>query len=61
METDRKEKENATKRKNVTYRGYKIYKTKRWQIGKKEQLHPIGDKDKNNLNIKMQWDDDTYI
>ena len=46
------------KRRNVTYKGYKV---KQWQTDKKEQLHPIEDKDRNNLNPKMQLDEDIYI
>ena len=33
---------------------YKCYKVKQWQTERKEQPHPIGDKDRTNLNTKMQ-------
>ena len=42
----------------MTYKGYKV---KQWQTERKEQLHPIRDKDRNNLNYKMQSDKDIHI
>ena len=36
-------------------------KAKIWQIEKEEQLHLTGEKDRNNLNIKMQQDSDLHI
>ena len=41
------------KRGNATYRGYKAGL---WQTERKEQLHPIRDKDRTNHNTKMQPD-----
>ena len=37
------------------------YKAKKWQIEKKEQLHPTADNGRNNLNIRMQSDRGIYI
>ena len=37
------------------------YKAEKWQTLRKEQLHPIEGKGKNNLNIRMQLDKGTYI
>ena len=51
-------KEENCERMNVTYKAYKV---KQWQTERKEQPHPIGDKDRTNLNTKMQPDKDTYI
>ena len=48
----------TAKRRNMTYKGYKV---KQWQTERKEQLHLIIDKDRTNLNTKMQSDKDTYI
>ena len=48
----------TVKRQNVIYRGYKA---RQWQTERKEQLYPIGDKDRTNLNTKMQPDKHTYI
>ena len=42
----------------MTYKGYNV---KQWQTERKEQPLPIGDKDRTNLNTKMQPDKDTYI
>ena len=41
----------TAKRRSATHRGYKV---RQWQTDRKEQLHPIGDKDRTNLNTKMQ-------
>ena len=38
-----------------------IYIVEKWQTVKKEQLHPIEDKGRNNLNIRMQSDKGIYI
>ena len=46
------------KRRNATYKGFKV---RQWQTERKEQLHPIRDKDRNNLKPKMQSDKDIYI
>ena len=54
---DKKE-ENCKKKEGATYKGYKV---KQWQTERKEQPHPIGDKDRNNLNPRMQLDKDIYI
>ena len=43
------------KRRNTAYKGYKV---KQWQTERKKQLHLIGDKDRTNLNTKMQPDKD---
>ena len=42
----------------MTHRGYKV---RQWETERKEQLHPIRDKDRTSLNTKMQPDKDTYI
>ena len=51
-------KEENHERGNATYRSYKA---RQWQTERKEQLHPIRDKDRTSLNTKMQPDKDTYI
>ena len=38
------------KRGNATHRGYKV---RQWQTERKEQLHPIGDKDRTSLNTEF--------
>ena len=52
------ERKRTMKRRNVTYKGHKV---KQWQTERKEQPHLIGDKDRNNLNPKMQLDKDIHI
>ena len=48
----------TAKRGSATHRGYK---ERQWQTERKEQPHPIRDKDRTSLNTKTQPDKDTHI
>ena len=56
--SETEKRKRTAKRRNATYKGYKV---KQWQTERKEQLCPIGDKDRNNFKPKMQLDKDIHI